>query len=393
MYPISPQFIEALNEGAEVVTRADVYKRGQKVYELPVTSGSVTDDATAAVRRRCSLEVSLGDQPELYVPGQQSEDNVGLWPNGTEIKLLQGFRHRTLGLELIPMGVFRVSRPIVTDNGEDLRLAVTGYDRSRAVARARFRDSYQVKHTDMATAIKGILMRQCAWLTEGDFEDGARWMRTDGYYGSTGYFVPRATFDRSDDPWKACTDMALAAGADLFFDVDGLPVLRPETDPSSEVAVFSYDEGEANLATAIQRDLDDEQAYNGVVCTGENSSLPTSVRAEIWDTDPLSATFYDPARPYDTDYGPVPYFMTSQFVENTAQALAAATAQFNRLRGIIENISIDAVANFAHQSNDVIHIKRNRVGVDGNYVLDAFTIQLGVGGLLNGTTRRRGTYS
>lgn len=392
MYPVSPQFIQALRDGAQVVTRADVFKRGQKILELPVVEGSVSDDSSAAVRRRCSLDISLGDQPELYVPSRLSEDGVGLWPNGMEIKLYQGVRHKAGGDEMVPLGVYRISRPAITDSGDDLKMSVEGFDRSRAVSRARFQDAYQLKHTDLSTAIKAVLLNQCAWLDSSVFEDEERWMRTDGFYGSTGYFVPRATFDRTDDPWQACVDMAKAAGAEVFFDLNGLPTLRPQPDPETELAVFAYDEGEDNLALELDRDLDDEDAYNGVICTGENTANNQRiVSAQVWDTDPTSATYYDPKYPFDTDYGPVPCFMTSQYVETDAQALAAAQGEFNRQIGIIENISMTTIANFAHQSSDIIHIKRDRIQVNGNYVLESFTCKLGPEGTLDGTTRRRGT--
>jgi hypothetical protein len=393
MYLVSDQFTEAIRNGATIRTRADLFCGGVKCAELPVVSGTVTVDSTATVRRHCSLELSVEENMELIPAKQHEIASPGLWPTGSEIKLYQGVVFGDGTSEMIPLGVFRVSRPVVVDNGDELKLSVDGYDRSRTVSRSRFTDVYQISYRSVDQAIRTILQRQCHWLTDSFWTDPTKWQRTDGQYGSLDLAVPRLTFDRSDDPWAECQDIALSNGLELFFDVVGDPVLRSIPDAGNEDAVFSYVEGDGNLLTKIGRDLDDEEAYNGVICTGENSSATTTIpRAEVWDTDPLSPTYYDPANPANSEYGPVPYFMSSQYIWDNNQAKRAAQAKFNTLSGIIENLTLSSVPFFAHEANDIIHIRRNRVNVDDNYALESFQFDLGSEGTLDGTTRRRSTY-
>lgn len=391
MYPISPEFIEAIQNGAEVITRADLYRFNDKVMELPILGGTVTDDSGAAVRRRATLQVAAGYDAS-FIPAKVSRDDKGLWPIGSEVRLFQGVKHtdHSLGTEMVPMGVFRIARPVVQDNGSDLVLTIDGYDRSRALSRARFTDSYQIANgTDLATAIKDMWQHQVGWLTDDMFKD-EYWMRTDGYFASKHYWTPQLTFDRTGDPWAEAKKMAASSGLEVFFNTEGYPVLRVEPNPLTDPAVYEYLEGEANTATNLSRDLDDETAYNGVIVTGENSTNTTIPRAEVWDTNPESPTYYDPAKPWDSSYGPVPTFITSQYIARQEQADDAAVAEFGRLTGILENVRITAVPNFAHESHDVIAICRNRINVDSKYILESFTVGLGESGMLDGVTRSRG---
>jgi hypothetical protein len=186
--------------------------------------------------------------------------------------------------------------------------------------------------------------------------------------------------------------MARDNGLELYFNTDGLPVLREIPNPLYDSPVYSYLPGEANILTSIARSLDDQDAFNGVVAVGNNSRLDTVVVGEAWDTNPHSPTYYDPDYPAASEYGPVPYFLDSQFITTDNQALQAALATLNTLLGIVEGVSIDAVPNFAHEAHDVIDVQRDRINVDGSYILDSFSIGLGVTGVLNGTTRKRSLY-
>lgn len=393
MYPVSDAFIRAIQDGAIIRTKAELFCGGVACAELPVSSGTVTVDSTAAVRRRCSLEISVGANPLLIPSREPSINSPGLWPTGSEIKLYQGVVLPSGKQEMIPLGVFRVSRPVVRDNGDELTLYVEGYDRSRTVSRSRFSDVYQIAHVSVDQAVRQILQRQCSWLTDDFWNNPSKWQRTDGHYGSRDLAVPRLTFDRADDPWEQCTEIVRSNGMELFFDVIGEPVLRDISEASDEDPVFEYLEGDGNLLTEIDRDLDDENAYNGVICTGDNSSASTTIpRAEVWDTDPLSPTYYDPTFPSNSEYGPCPMFMSSQYIWDNDQALRAAQAQFFQLTGIIENLSLKSVPFFAHEANDVIRVKRDRINVNDNYALESFRFGLGSEGTFDGITRKRNTY-
>lgn len=88
MYPVSDRFLEALKSSHDIVTRVEVYDKGQKVRTLQVQDGSVEVDGRADFRRRMSCTV-VDDGTDLN-PG---EAESLLAPYGNEVKLYRGLQY------------------------------------------------------------------------------------------------------------------------------------------------------------------------------------------------------------------------------------------------------------------------------------------------------------
>lgn len=390
MFPISDQFVEALRGNPRTYTVAHLYKLGIKVMELFVSGGSITNDSTAATRRRCNLQIDVDDNEDL-VPAKSFYMDKGLWPAGNEIQLYQIMDYRGLySPEIVPIGRYRISKPVVTeDDTGRATIQIEGFDRSRAIGRNRFTDAYAVtRGVSYSDAIKDLIMNRYPHLVDGDFVD---WLDTGGGNDGPAYGSPGLIFERAEDPWDKIRKMTESFGGEVLFDGYGRPVLRMMSNPQFDEPVFDYIENENATFTGIQRTLDDTDSYNGVVVTGQNSNNEQPIRAEAWDTEPDSPTYYDPIKPAASTYGPVPYFITSEYVKTTGQAQAAAETNLAIQSGIIETVTFDGIANFAHESGDVIRIKRDRVGVDDNYVLESYSHDLGSVIKMSGKTRKRKT--
>jgi hypothetical protein len=401
MYPVSPEFIAELRHGAEIVTKGNLYYANELIYEdFPIRSGSITDDSNSLIRRRCSVQLEPAESWEDLVPGAGFQTNAstgtadyGLWPVGTECKLWQGikFRDRSLGTEWVPLGTYRISKPSVSV-GDDGGVSVSfeGYDLSRKISRARFKDAFNIVYGEPVTsAISKILRNQCSWLNDQSFDFSEAQALVSAASQLSSLFTPNLVFDRDDDPWKQASDLATASGLDLYIGLDDIIRLRPIPLLAGDQPVFYYDEGEDCILTSLDRDIDDEQGYNGVIVTGENSSNPVIIREEIWDTNPASPIYYDPLVPSNSVYGPNPYFLTSQYISSGYQALLAGIAQFFKLTGIVEAIQISAIPMFAHESMDLVHVKHDLSRVDGSFILESFTFGLGASGRLSGRMRAR----
>lgn len=381
MHPASDEFKAALRRSHTSITKANLLRGHTTIVEdLPVITGEVTDDASALIRRRCNLTLPGIDEVLDLLPEVQPSDG-GLWPLGNELELFGGIRFPDGTEELIAMGVFRISKPVVTDSGSDVTLQVEGFDRSRSVSRAGFIDSYTVAQgTNYAEAIRTLIEQKAPWLTQDDHHY---------VFMETPYETPSLVFTPSDDPWDVATKMASSFGAELFFDGHGNIILRPQPDPLFTPPGFDYSEGEEATITSITRDLDDQEAYNGVVIIAENSDLPAPIRSEVWDTNPDSPTYYDPANPSTSIYGPVPKIISTQYISTQAQADDAAAAEFARIMGVIEKIDFSAINNPTHFSGDVISVARGRINVDSIYLLESIKIGLGANTQMSGTTRKR----
>lgn len=375
----SARFDKALTQDHQEIFRADLWFNNEKIREIEVLSGSLTVDGTAQVLRR--TDMVLSGHNELNIPGYAFTDSDRLWPVGSLIKLYSGIKYGDGTEEFLPQGVFRTSKPrSVESNDGDLNTSLEGYDLSAQVSRNRWVDPWVVSAgANVRTEIIRILQDR---LPNYTFDFSAM--------QDTAYTLPAMVLEHgaSSDPWKQCQDMAISAGMELYFNVVGQPTMREvgvlQTIPD---ASYNEDDGDCTLLDA-ERDLDEERGYSGVVVTAQNPDS-TPALAKVWDEDPTSAT-------YVGSFGFVPYFINSQFVPdlsdgsaNAPQALAVATSYLQEVRGIIENVGFSSIANFAHEQGDLVQIKRDRLKVNGMYVLESFTRSLEEGSAMQATTRKR----
>lgn len=380
MHEVSDRFRAAITQSRTIVAKAHLYRQHQMIAsDIPILSGSTVDDASALIRKRLTIEFAPTDDVLDLLPANYP-DHGGLWPTGNELHLYTGidFEDGT-DPEYIHNGIFRVNRPQVQDDGDSIKVSVSGFDRGRTVQRAKFTTPYNIRAgVNYMTAIRDLLFSRIPWLTEEDID-----------FMETEYTTPVLNFGPDDDPWQQAVTMAASVGAQLYWDHHGRAVTRPEPNAEVDPPVFDYFEGEDAILTSIGRDLDDENSFNGVIVSAESTSNISPIRAEAWDTDPDSPTYYDPNNPAQSTYGANPKFITSEFVTTYAQGLAMAQSELRRELGIVEHIDFTSIVNPLHESNDVIALKRQRIHVDNVYILESINASIGDEGTMSGTTRRR----
>ncbi|MGE3622010.1 MAG: hypothetical protein AB7L84_16265 [Acidimicrobiia bacterium] len=323
--------------------RADVLLAGAQQATLTVTAGDVTEDENRAQRRLATVTTV----DETLIP---SDMTSLLAPRGTELRLYR---------DDVAVGVFRVSKPKTAAKAGQTVLTVEGVDRSRQISRARWEEPYPVDAgTLLHTAIAAIV------------EDRAPGTPT--LLNPAGYVTPSPLvfgLDSQSDPWKDLVGLATAAGMSLFFDVDGVLRLRPALEDPNPVATIVEGSG---LLHAVQRDLDEEQTYNGVVVTGEAPGM-APVRAVVWDTDPLSPTYYL------GPFGKVPQFYTSPLITSTEQAEAAGLEILARKLGALESVSVTCHPDATLHAGDVVRLGHAASRTDGYYIVSSLRLPLGPG--------------
>lgn len=367
MYAVSSAFADALagKYGGKIIFRADLLRNGVAVVSgLRVTGGSVEVDGNADVRRRCSLTVV--DDTGVLVPNDAGDP---LSPYGNEVRVYRGVSTSATGDELVPLGTFRIASAHVDSFGV---IAVQGFDRARAVSRARFETPYTVPSgIDYSGAIVALITSRLPYVTTS----------VAAVVTSTSTVL---VFDQGSDPWEAAQNMAESIGCELFFDPMGVCVLRPRPDPVNDPIVATYAPGATATILSVENALDDEPGYNGVVVDGEPPNL-APVHAVVYDADPASPTYAN------GPYGKVPMFYRSQYITTIEQATAAANAFLRANRGGTEQLTFEAIPNPAHDAGDLVRVTRTEIGVDDAYVVESFGIPLAVDGSMKVTTRKRRT--
>lgn len=346
--------LEVVNVGGRVIASTEAHSDPR----LSVISGEAQVDRGANIRRTLSgLTVAATDTRLLPLGARDILSVV----SGNELRPYRGIRYADGTEEYMPLGVFGLADAPIEDDLRSFDITLNGFDRSRRIARNRFTSVFPIAAgTNVITAGQALLRDRMPGIVFKTLT-------------STAHVTPELVFDEStQDPWAEAVKIFSSAGLEVYFDVEGTCVIAEEPDPNAPGAskVATYGEAVGSPILGITRATSNERVYNGVIVTGESPSNSTPVRAEVWDDDPASPTYYKGS------YGMVPFFMTSQYIATEDQALAAGRGQLRKVKSATEVVTVRGVVNAAHEETDVVQIERPRSGTKGLYVLDGFNIPL-----------------
>lgn len=360
MQPCTDRFLAEIRKSHTVYSYVDILSADQQSFRLVATGGEVQIDRTAAVRRTCTVDC-------IDPTGQLTPDALSsiLAPGGSELRAYRGVRYSDGTTEVMPLGVFRLSKVTVLDaSAAGITIKAEGSDYSRTVSRDKFTVPYVIAAgTNIVTAIKDILA-----LTFPD-------LQYDAISTSLTTTAP-LLYDANDDPWEVVCKLADSIGCEVFFDAVGDCAIAPVADidalPSPS---FTYIAGEGCTLLELERVFTDEPGFNGVIVTGTSPGDELDpVRAEAWDTEATSPTYYL------GPYGQVPMFVQDQLVKTEEDAQNAAEGQLRRMLGFASQLTIKAIVNPALDVGDAVQVERSASNVTGLYLVDAMTIPLSVSG-------------
>lgn len=328
---------------------ATILKDGVEQFgKYALLGGEVQVNAGVPVRRYTNGLTFVGYRPELD-------------PFRCEVKL-----YRSVNTEYVPLGVFRMEDPEFSHGRDGKQTTVSCFDRAYWISTLRLPAPYSiVAGTPIHEAIQGLISSRAAGLTYS--------------FATTTDTMPATTFEEESDPWEKAQEMAKAAGMELFFDTNGVCVLRPVATLSAGNVVAAF--GTTARILDLKRKTTTRNTYSHVIVTGENTTNPFPVRAEVFDDDPTSDTYYL------GKFGDRTTWLRSQFIRTTDQALNAGRALLSTKRGRVEVITIDTIPNPAFDAGDVVSILDTEVGVNAIHMLDTMKVPLIASARMTATTR------
>jgi len=330
---------------------------------LNPTGGQVTDDYRRDVRRQFSA--SFVDPDRTLTP-QNATDL--LTPYGHEVLLERGVLLDDGTIELIQLGVFRITKSKVKEDEKGLSIQIEGLDRSTIVARNRWIQPTQIGSASLSNVLQTLLQD--------------RYPAIQFNFDSAPATVPLVTLEsgESTNPWGDAVKLAESYGYDLYFAGDGSCRLE-QMSTGAVTPARTYAEGADMVITTLEREWDAESTYNGVIAQGAGTEVPTPVWAEAWDENPASPTYR-----YG-EFGHVPRFYSSEYITSTAQAQTTARALLQKEIGLTESLTWTQICDPSLRSGLTIQVQRSQV-VDALYVLDSLTIPL-TGSGMSATARTR----
>ena len=419
MYAMSDRMTQALKSSHRPMIVVKVKTVRGKVFNIPITSGSVTADSTSQdARRTISFTVSdaVGGANDLgLIPttGQNSVWLEALQIYGNHVYAYRGvlWEPSKIGqelweaippltdkqrapdngaYELVPLGVFRLNSVSIAETSDgNIVITCQGTDISHNIAMNHWIAPVTVWHTKykvpvnktdtgvekqyiattVAEAIK--LLINDRWPTHPSNILGEPTFNFVSIDTTTKLKAPVIMGSRtvsssgSNSPWTDITGLASSIGATLYIDVDGNFALRPVPDPNSIPPSWSLLDGQNGLLTSVTRKIDDSKTVNYVIATGESSSNKTPLKAVAMDDDPNSPTYWQGDFGISVGYEPGRKKLTTQ-----AGVQLAADTYLNWFSGGDESTVLEGFVNPALDAGDVVKVRRQRLGIfDKNVVV------------------------
>lgn len=363
--PVSDRARAILATSHDVWTSAAVVAAGRVVGgtdvrpTLHLVSGAVDVDRSASHTR--SFRATVVDESGAWLPGALGEQGKMLDPlYRPEFRLTRGIAHDGYR-EGWQLGRFVIEGSKISETTEGVVTAELSGRAQSALLDDPLDAPYTVNRATSDEAIKALLAYACRGRFPIEFA-----------FVTTTYEVPDMMLDVGASPWETARKWASDAGLELYQSAGGPFVLRKVPDPLNDPVVWSYDEqrGSMQLAAGASRDVSSDKGYNGVVLTASGPWLIVPLRAEAWDTDPNSPTYYL------GPFGKKAFSYDDATVTSQSQCDEAAAAKLRNVLGVLEEVHVDALVNPAHEEGDVIEVVNTKVGVADRAVLESFTISL-----------------
>ena len=366
MYPTSAAFKTAVNADHVVIAKAEVWSLDRKLIDLEIDTGKVTVSTSNAVRRSCEVHLTTDRTITNLVPDNGFDF---LAPFGNQLKLYRGIEFADGTQEYIPLGVFVITEVAIGDTNEGVSMTIRGEDKSIIISRNKWTSTYQMTTGTLELSLTNLLQN--------------RYPDIETNFPVTNVTVNQVILgaDGNVDPWNDAVMIAQLVGFDLFFDVNGICVMKQFPTLDAATVVATYKEGNGTTITKLDRTISTKETYNGVIYTVEGTQVTTPIRIEVWDEDTTSPTYR-----YGV-FGSVPTFITTNLISTSIEAIKAATLLLNNYIGQQEQIRFDSIVDPSLDVNDVIYVKSVGAKVDRTVIIDAMEIPLTYTGSLGVETR------
>lgn len=349
MWPLSSVAQFYLTQSRSMTIRATAYTANYgAVPDLPITSGSVTVDATSQTRRTGTI--GIGDT--AYWP----DDPLGiLSPLGSELAVEYGIRLPGGLIEWVPIirgPITDVQRQRPTSGDTALTLTIT--DRSTLVAQARFDTPTQtIPGATTVSEIRRLITEVLPGVTVTD---------------KTGATTVAPVLDMQRERWAdGIEKLADSLGAEVFCNPVGNFIVQP-TPQLTDPTVWLVATGDGGILLTVDEKQTRDRTYNRVVAMGERVDNTLPVWAAVSDTNPLSATYIG------GPFGIKTRFYASSLLTTGAQCSSAASAILARTTGMQGSVTLTTLVNPALDAGDVLLVRDS--GTVAAHIIDTLTIPL-----------------
>jgi len=276
-----------------------------------------------------------------------------------EVELYSGLM-TSAGPEWILMGTLGITDDNVTRTGSLIKHDLNCVDRSSRLRDNPFNKTTQfAKDTDYFAAMRTIMNSQAKGFTPL-FN-----------HGTSTFLMPDTILNEEEDPWAAILKYAEAVSCETYFDRRGVHVCLRIANTMTQPPALRFSPSDHDvLVSPTTMATSNRDVFNGVICKGEAPWLLFPISGETWDMDPISPT-------YRPNFGDKPKKITDAIATTNAQCQAIADAEWNKIKGIVNDIDFGLICDPRIDVGDVIQIENTQLGISGRFILESYKYPFG----------------
>ncbi len=349
--------IELVNENDEILASTDEKRADEIIVEWGASGGDLVYDRRQRIQREFRLTLSVKeDQVTYFVP--RSTASV-LHPRSKhKVRVWGGYVLPNADRELFLMGTFAISSATAVSTSGMVQMELLCREVLDPLS-SNFENAYQIAEgTNVVTAVIDILKQVLDLATDG--QDG----RVGLTAATTGYTTPAIDVEPGDNRRELVDQLLDAIGYEIRSDERGLifiePIAETSVAPESQPKWEYGDNGiPARNVESVWTAVD---APSGVTVVGGSRTEDTDpIEAQVWDSDPTSATYKVPSESgtsYRVDR------VENEFVRTVQQGIISGFGYLRRNgRGGAE-VVFEANPNPALRSGDTVRFCNKDLGVD-----------------------------
>lgn len=335
MRTATPQFFEAIKKSYTLSVTVEVTDSDDVVVvpSLPIRGGSVTVDAGSEIRYTGSITVS-----DIALLPKSPTDPLA--PYGNRVRIRRGLRYQNGTFERVPVGVYVIDQPGGDMDYGPVTVALKGLESilQRNKLTAPYSTSGATTHVDAITQLVTEVMPTQPIDSTGVTGDQA---------------TATKTWDLDADRWAACRELAAAIGSEIFFDAEGLLVVRDfPPAPVAATPVWEIAGGDSGVRVGADLSMSLSGVYNGVRCMSDGNGVDGTppVSGQVVDDDPTSPTRWG------GPIGSVLKVVKSPLYADVPQCEAAAAAMLPQALGPNRSLSLRTFVNPALEAGDCVRV-------------------------------------
>lgn len=335
MYPVSSDFLNAVRESSARVTVIDIYAIETStplLADVVVKDGVVRIDRNADHHRTATVTVASQELITQFKTGVLDPRLIEIWiRSGIDYGIAKG-------KELVPLGVFRVSKLSWSEAEQILTLELV----DRSILLKKY--SHQAVSDYGGRKITDVITSTIQALGNMDVV----------FEGGTEAFPTRlpgsATYDGTTlEMFKKLLEILGAEGAfdgNGIYRVKRIVFIDGGSDPAD--AVFEIDAGETGVLIDASRGVNLDNVYNFIAVYGATDAAGKPVYGSALDSDPASPTYY-----YGV-FGKAIKVIQNNNLISVSQCTIAANAALRDSIGLAESLSITCLPNSALYAGDTV---------------------------------------